>query len=167
MLFGRGSCDAKGIAAAQVAAVETLRRQGITNVGLLFVVGEERGSDGAKTAQKLASGSKFLINGEPTDNRLGIGTRGALRFNLRAQGTRGAFVVSGAWRVGNRKAARRAHHAPQDRFARRSRPGPDALHGRAHQRRRRAERHSGRSRSGSHVPHGGRRSRPARVDDAA
>ena len=86
MLFGRGSCDAKGIAACQVAAVELLRREGITNVGLLFVVGEERGSDGAKTAQALASGSRFLINGEPTDNRLGIGTRGALRYNLRAKG---------------------------------------------------------------------------------
>lgn len=86
LLFGRGSCDAKGIAAAQVAAVERLRRQGITNVGLLFVVGEERGSDGAKTAQTLASGSKYLINGEPTDNRLGIATRGALRYNLRATG---------------------------------------------------------------------------------
>ena len=85
-LFGRGSCDAKGIAACQVAAVETLRREGITNVGLLFVVGEERGSDGAKAAQNLAPGSKFLINGEPTDNRLGIGTRGALRYNLRAKG---------------------------------------------------------------------------------
>jgi acetylornithine deacetylase len=86
ILFGRGSCDAKGIAASQVAAVERLRRDGITNVGLLFVVGEERGSDGAKTAQTLSSGSKFLINGEPTDNRLGIGTRGALRYNLRAKG---------------------------------------------------------------------------------
>jgi acetylornithine deacetylase len=85
-LYGRGSCDAKGIAACQIAAVELLRREGIANVGLLFVVGEERGSDGAKTAQALASGSKFLINGEPTDNRLGIGTRGALRFNLRAKG---------------------------------------------------------------------------------
>ena len=86
LLYGRGSCDAKGIAACQVAAAEMLRREGISNVGLLFVVGEERGSDGAKTAQALASGSKFLINGEPTDNRLGIGTRGALRFNLRAKG---------------------------------------------------------------------------------
>ena len=85
-LYGRGSCDAKGIAACQVAAAEALRREGITNVGLLFVVGEERGSDGAKTAQSLASGSKFLINGEPTDNRLGIGTRGALRYRLRAKG---------------------------------------------------------------------------------
>jgi acetylornithine deacetylase len=85
-LFGRGSCDAKGIAACQIAAVETLRREGITNIGLLFVVGEERGSDGARAAQNLAPGSKFLINGEPTDNRLGIGTRGALRYNLRAKG---------------------------------------------------------------------------------
>lgn len=86
LLFGRGSCDAKGAAAAQVAAVEKLRRDGITNVGLLFVVGEERGSDGAKTAQALASGSKYLINGEPTDNRLGIATRGVLRINFRAHG---------------------------------------------------------------------------------
>ena len=81
-----GRATRKGIAACQVAAVERLRRQGVTNVGLLFVVGEERGSDGAKAAQALASGSKFLINGEPTDNRLGIGTRGALRYNLRAKG---------------------------------------------------------------------------------
>jgi acetylornithine deacetylase len=85
-IYGRGSCDAKGIAACQIAAVEKLRREGVSNVGLLFVVGEERGSDGAKAAQALASGSKFLINGEPTDNRLGIGTRGALRYNLRAKG---------------------------------------------------------------------------------
>jgi acetylornithine deacetylase len=85
-IFGRGSCDAKGAAAAQVAAVEQLRREGITNVGLLFVVGEERGSDGARAAQKLASGSKYLINGEPTDNRLGVATRGVLRINFRAEG---------------------------------------------------------------------------------
>ena len=85
-LFGRGSCDAKGAAASQIAAVEKLRRDGITNVGLLFVVGEERGSDGAKAAQKLACGSKYLINGEPTDNRLGIATRGILRVNLKARG---------------------------------------------------------------------------------
>ena len=85
-LWGRGACDAKGAAACQVAAAELLRREGITNVGLLFVVGEERGSDGAKLAQRIAPGSKFLINGEPTDNRLGIGTRGTLRFGLRAKG---------------------------------------------------------------------------------
>ena len=86
VLFGRGSCDAKGAAASQVAAVERLRREGVTNVGLLFVVGEERGSDGAKLADKMAAGSKYLINGEPTDNRLGVGTRGVLRIVLRASG---------------------------------------------------------------------------------
>jgi acetylornithine deacetylase len=85
-LFGRGSCDAKGAVASQIAAAERLRRDGITNVGLLFVVGEERGSDGAKAAQKLACGSSYLINGEPTDNRLGVGTRGILRVNLKASG---------------------------------------------------------------------------------
>jgi acetylornithine deacetylase len=85
-LHGRGSCDAKGAAASQIAALETLRREGITNVGLLLVVGEERGSDGAKTAHALASGSRYLVNGEPTDNRLGIGTRGILRVNLKASG---------------------------------------------------------------------------------
>jgi len=85
-LYGRGSCDAKGAAASQVAAVEQLRRESITNVGLLFVVGEERGSDGAKLAQKLASGSRYLINGEPTDNKLGVATRGVLRVNLKAEG---------------------------------------------------------------------------------
>ena len=86
LLFGRGSCDAKGVAAAQIAGLESLRGKGLTNVGLLFVVGEERGSDGARAAQNLASGSKFLVNGEPTDNRLGTGHRGALRYHLRAKG---------------------------------------------------------------------------------
>jgi acetylornithine deacetylase len=85
-LYGRGSCDAKGAAASQIAALEKLRRQGMTKVGLLLVVGEERGSDGAKLAQALASGSKYLINGEPTDNRLGVATRGILRVNLKAGG---------------------------------------------------------------------------------
>jgi len=85
-LFGRGSCDAKGAAACQIAALERLRREGVTNIGLLLVVGEERGSDGAKTAQALACGSKYLVNGEPTDNRLGIATRGILRVNLTARG---------------------------------------------------------------------------------
>jgi acetylornithine deacetylase len=85
-LFGRGSCDAKGAVASQLAAVEKLRHERITNVGLLFVVGEERGSDGARMAQNLASGSKYLINGEPTDGRLGIATRGVLRINFKAEG---------------------------------------------------------------------------------
>ena len=85
-LYGRGACDAKGILAAQVAAADRLRRGGETRVGLLFVVGEERGSDGARLANEAANGSSFLINGEPTDNRLGLATRGILRVKLRASG---------------------------------------------------------------------------------
>jgi acetylornithine deacetylase len=87
MLFGRGSCDAKGIVAAQVAAAESLRAAGETRIALLFVVGEERGSDGAKVANDNAPDSvRFLINGEPTDNRLGAATRGILRVRLHADG---------------------------------------------------------------------------------
>jgi acetylornithine deacetylase len=86
-LYGRGACDAKGILAAQVAAAERLRRDG-DRVSLLFVVGEERGSDGARAANASprSEGSRFLINGEPTDNRLGLATRGILRLRLRAGG---------------------------------------------------------------------------------
>lgn len=85
-LIGRGSCDAKGILAAQVAAAERLRARGETRVALLFVVGEERGSDGAKLANTLPNQSRFLINGEPTDLRLGTATRGAIRLRLHAAG---------------------------------------------------------------------------------
>jgi acetylornithine deacetylase len=87
MLFGRGACDAKGILAAQVAAAESLRAGGERAVALLFVVGEERGSDGARVANEHApDGVRFLINGEPTDNRLGAATRGTLRVRLHADG---------------------------------------------------------------------------------
>jgi acetylornithine deacetylase len=87
MLFGRGSCDAKGILAAQVAAAESLRAVGETRIALLFVVGEERGSDGARVANANApDGVRFLINGEPTDNRLGAATRGIMRVRLHADG---------------------------------------------------------------------------------
>ena len=85
-IVGRGACDAKGILAAQVAAAQRLRREGETRVGLLFVVGEERGSDGARAANQVARGSRFLIDGEPTDNRLANATRGALRLRLSATG---------------------------------------------------------------------------------
>jgi acetylornithine deacetylase len=85
-IVGRGACDAKGILAAQVAAAQRLRRDGETRVGLLFVVGEERGSDGARAANQVAPGSRFLIDGEPTDNRLANATRGALRLRLSAAG---------------------------------------------------------------------------------
>jgi acetylornithine deacetylase len=85
-LYGRGSCDAKGILAAQVAAAERLRNDGEIRIGLLFVVGEERGSDGAKLANELADGARFLVNGEPTESRLGAATRGILRLKLHAEG---------------------------------------------------------------------------------
>ena len=87
VIFGRGACDAKGILAAQMGAAERLRARGETRFALLFIVGEERGSDGAKVANEHApAGVRFLINGEPTDNRLGAATRGVLRVRLHAQG---------------------------------------------------------------------------------
>ncbi len=84
-LYGRGTCDAKGILAAQVAAAERLRAEG-AKVALLFVVGEERDSAGAKVANLHAKGSRFLINGEPTDNRLALASKGCLRVELFAEG---------------------------------------------------------------------------------
>jgi len=84
-LYGRGSCDAKGIIAAQVAAAEKLRQDGIP-VGLLFLVGEERDSQGAKVANEQAPGCKFLVNGEPTENRVAIASKGTLRVELTALG---------------------------------------------------------------------------------
>jgi acetylornithine deacetylase len=85
-IYGRGVCDAKGIMAAQIAAAEALRADGF-RVGLLFVSGEERDSAGAKVANENPRGSRFLINGEPTENRLAIASKGALRSILRATGT--------------------------------------------------------------------------------
>lgn len=85
-LHGRGACDAKGILAVQVAAAEQLRGAGETRVGLVFVAGEERGSDGAKAANRMASRSQYLVNGEPTSNRLGAATRGVYRVRLVARG---------------------------------------------------------------------------------
>ncbi len=84
-IYGRGACDAKGIIAAQVAAAEKLRAEDIA-AGLLFLVGEERNSAGARTANQHPAGGRFLINGEPTDNRLAIATKGAVRLELFAEG---------------------------------------------------------------------------------
>ncbi len=85
-LYGRGACDAKGILASQVAAAERARKAGRTDVGLLFVAGEERGSDGARAANLWPTASRWLINGEPTDNRLGAATKGVYRARLLATG---------------------------------------------------------------------------------
>ena len=84
-IAGRGSCDAKGIIAAQVHAAERLRSDGV-HVGLLFLVGEERDSLGARVANQSPRGSQFLINGEPTENRIALASKGALRVELTARG---------------------------------------------------------------------------------
>ena len=83
---GRGSCDAKGLAAAMVAAAERLALGGERRIGLLFLVGEENGSDGARVAGELEPRGRYLVNGEPTDNRLSIGQKGSLRVDLHATG---------------------------------------------------------------------------------
>lgn len=85
-IYGRGSCDAKGIAAAEIFAAGALVTEGADNLGLLFLVGEETLSDGARAANRVPSGSKYLINGEPTCNKLAVGTKGNLRIDVRVKG---------------------------------------------------------------------------------
>jgi len=85
-LYGRGACDAKGIAAAMLAAAERLVAAGENRVDLLFVVGEEQGSDGARAANNLAATSRYLVNGEPTESKLASGAKGSLRVIVRTRG---------------------------------------------------------------------------------
>ena len=85
-LRGRGACDAKGIAAAMLVAADNLARTGENRVDLLFVVGEEKGSDGARAANRLQATSKFLVNGEPTESKLASGAKGSLRVVVRTRG---------------------------------------------------------------------------------
>jgi acetylornithine deacetylase len=85
-IWGRGACDAKGIIAAMTAAAEGLVAEGVRNLGLLFVVGEERNSAGAAAAARSPRGSRYLIDGEPTENKLVLASKGALRFELVAKG---------------------------------------------------------------------------------
>jgi acetylornithine deacetylase len=87
-IYGRGSCDAKGIIAAQITAAEQLRNAGVRDLGLLFTVEEERSSTGAKAANlhPLAAKCEYLINGEPTDNDLAIGSKGTFRLNIKTNG---------------------------------------------------------------------------------
>jgi len=87
-IYGRGSCDAKGIIAAQIAAAEQLRAQGFNEIGLLFTVDEEVASAGARLANNhpLAASCEFLINGEPTDNQLATGTKGSVQTTIRTHG---------------------------------------------------------------------------------
>ena len=87
-IYGRGACDAKGIIASQIFAAEKLRRENISDIGLLFTIDEEQGSTGARAANNLPIASKcqYLINGEPTDNQLAIGSKGSLRMFLKTTG---------------------------------------------------------------------------------
>jgi acetylornithine deacetylase len=85
-LRGRGACDAKGIAAAMLVAADKLAKSGEERVDLLFVVGEEKGSDGARAANRLAATSRFLVNGEPTESKLASGAKGSLRVTVRTRG---------------------------------------------------------------------------------
>ena len=85
-IWGRGACDVKGIIAAMIKAAEILLDDGNRNFGLLFVVGEERNSAGAYAAANSPRGSRFLVNGEPTENRLALGSKGAFRFEFHASG---------------------------------------------------------------------------------
>jgi acetylornithine deacetylase len=85
-IWGRGACDAKGIIAAMIGAAEQLRADGVSGFGLLFVVGEERNSTGALAAARTPRGSRYLVNGEPTENKLAVASKGALRFEIVARG---------------------------------------------------------------------------------
>jgi len=85
-IYGRGACDAKGILATQVTAAARLLEEGVTDFGLLFMVGEETVSDGARAANLLSPGPEYIINGEPTENRLTIGTKGMLWLRVEAHG---------------------------------------------------------------------------------
>lgn len=85
-IYGRGACDAKGIIAAMIKAAEKLRGAGVRDFGLLFVVGEEAGSAGARKANTIPNRCRFLINGEPTQSKLALGSKGALKVVLKAEG---------------------------------------------------------------------------------
>lgn len=85
-LYGRGACDAKGIAAAMMVAAQRLADMGEERVDLLFVVGEEKGSPGARAANRLPATSRYLVNGEPTESTLASGGKGAQRVIVRVRG---------------------------------------------------------------------------------
>lgn len=85
-IYGRGACDAKGVIAAQVFAAKKLKDEGVTDIGMVYLVGEEDGSDGAKIANTVPNNNRFMINGEPTEGRQAIATKGALRVIIETKG---------------------------------------------------------------------------------
>ena len=122
-IHGRGACDAKGIIAAQLAAAERLRSEGVEEIGLLFTVDEEQGSLGGRAANehRLARECEFLINGEPTDNLLAVGSKGSLRARLKTTGraAHSAYPEQGESAIEKLLdvlADVRAHVWPQDDF---------------------------------------------------
>ena len=120
-LAGRGACDAKGIAAAMMVAAQTLAEEDEQRVDLLFVVGEEKSSDGARAANLLPATSRFLVNGEPTEGRLASGAKGSMARDGAHARTRRPLGLSGAGRVGDHADARAALHARGARASRRIR----------------------------------------------
>ena len=106
-LYGRGACDAKGIAAAMMCAAERLAAAGEERVDLLFVVGEEKGSDGARAANHLPATSRFLVNGEPTESKLASGAKGSQRVIVRTRGRAAHSAYAHLGAVGDRADARR------------------------------------------------------------
>src|SRR5919106_351443 len=122
-IHGRGSCDAKGIIAAQVAAAARLRDEGFEELGLLFTVDEELGSLGARAANghPLAEACEYLINGEPTENRLAVGSKGSLRLRLLTEGraAHSAYPEQGSSAIEKMLdvlADLRSHAWPRDEF---------------------------------------------------
>ena len=85
-IYGRGACDAKGLIAAQIFAASKLRDAGVNDIGLLFVVGEEDGSDGARAANSIPNRNRFLIDGEPTESHQAIAGKGVLRVTIETTG---------------------------------------------------------------------------------
>ena len=107
-IWGRGACDAKGIIASMIEAAEALLEEGERGFGLLFVVGEERNSAGALRAAETPRGSHYIINGEPTGNKLALASKGALRYEVVATGKMAHSAYPGAGRFGHPQADRRA-----------------------------------------------------------
>ena len=141
-IWGRGSADAKGIIASMIVAAEGLLADGVRNFGLLFVVGEERNSAGAYAAAKDPRGSRYLINGEPTENKLAAGHQGRAALRNHRAGQAGSFRLSRIWAnppsksCSTRSNASAAWRCPPIRCS-----AEHAQH-RRHLRRPRAQRHS-------------------------
>ena len=139
-IYGRGSCDAKGIIVAQIAAAEKLKAEYI-HVGLLFLVGEERDSQGAQTANQQPRGAKFLINGEPTENKLAVASKGTLRVELVARGKMAHSAYPELGESAIEKLLDALDECSQARSAEQSQGRPVHHEHRSYRRRPRAQRH--------------------------